>query len=73
MWRIIYQKPITFTGTQPGAMPSLPPTLHPQHFTLPEVVTAQVCLPPDEIEVTLLVRPTTSTGVCLSVVTPSPS
>jgi hypothetical protein len=53
--------------------PNCPSTLYPQHFTLPELVRAQVWLNPVVMAVTSLVSPLTSTGVLRSVVVPSPN
>ena len=53
--------------------PSWPKEPSPQHLAPPEVVTAQVWLPPAVIDATPDVRPETSTGMLLSVVLPSPS
>src|SRR5580692_7508454 len=69
-------RPVTWTGTELSLVEPLPsspfPPL-PQHHTLPSVSSAQVCLPPASICVAFAGRPVTATGVCRSVVVPSPS
>ena len=45
----------------------------PQHMAVPVAVSAHACVSPMEIALTLLDRPTTSTGVALSTAVPLPS
>src|SRR5215218_3498430 len=67
--------PDTVTGTLLFVVPpspSWPKKLSPQHFTAPELVTAQVWSRP-ALTATTPLRPETATGTLLSVVPASPS
>ena len=57
----------------PVPSPSWPHWFRPQHWTPPDIVSAQVCSPPAAMAVTPPVSATTSTGLVRSVVVPSPS
>ena len=54
-------------------MPNWPTTFHPQHFTLPSVVSAQVCRSPAPSAWMLVLIPLTLTGVRRFTMVPSPT
>lgn len=72
--RAIY--PRTSTGVDRlvvVSLPSWPSSFQPQHFAVPDAITAHECQPPPPMETTPVERPDTVTGVSLCVVVPLPS
>src|SRR4030042_2889486 len=70
------ESPPTSAGSRPLVrvpFPSWPLGFHPQHFTDPSCIRAQVCPAPASTAVTPASRPGTSTGVPRLTVVPSPS
>lgn len=70
-----YSKPLTAVGTEllfTVPSPSAPLSFLPQHRTFPPVISAQVCQPPADTAVALVI-PTTVTGAVLFAVVPLPS